>query len=192
MKLRFLAVAALLSCVVPLPALSAQEAADEPTVAVEIGDDGIVIERPSLWKVGFLRGPTILLYFIGAGDGFPNFTVMSDREAALDADASPRRIRDAIDDLFATISAEDEIIEAGWTEINGLEVHSSLAVRGSVAGRIQRRRLLLVHQGVPYILVWAHYEERYAEVAELIEQCVASLKLGYGPGRIAAVMTREP
>lgn len=183
MKLRILAAVALLSFA---GTLAPQEVADEPTVAVEIGEDGIVIDRPSLWKVGFMRGPTILLYFIGAGDGFPNFTVMSDRESALDLDASPDLVHDAIDDLFATISAKDEIIEAGWTEINGIQVHSSLTVRGSVAGRIQRRRLLMVHKGVPYILVWAHYAEHYAEVAELIEQCVESLELGRGPGIIAA------
>lgn len=188
MKLQFLAIVALFSFSFATP-LAAQGASDEPTVAVEIGDDGIVVDRPSLWKVGFMRGPTILRYFIGAGDGFPNFTAMSDREAALDPDTRPDRVHDAIDELFATISANDEIIEAGWTEINGIEVHSSLAVRGSVAGRIQRRRLLLVHKSVPYILVWAHYAERYSEVAALIEQCVKSLKLGRGPGRIAAAMT---
>ncbi len=184
MRLRFLAVVALLSVA---SVATAQGPPEEPTVAVEIGDDGIVIERPSLWQVGFMRGPTILLYFIGAGDGFPHFTVMSDRESALEPDASPALIHRAIDDLFATISANDEIIEAGWTEINGIEVHSSLAGRGSVAGEIQRRRILLVHKGVPYILVWAHYADQYPEVAELIEQCVASLKLGRGPGSIAAL-----
>ena len=186
MKLRLLAIVALFSFATPL---AAQGAPDEPTVAVEIGDDGIVVDRPSLWKVGFMRGPTILRYFIGAGDGFPNFTAMSDREAALDPDTRPDRVHDAVDELFATISVNDEIIEAGWTEINGIEVYSSLAIRDSVAGRIQRRRLLLVHKGVPYILVWAHYAERYSEVEALIEQCVKSLKLGHGPGRIAAAMT---
>jgi len=189
MKLRFLAIAALFAVANPV---AAQAPAQEPTVTVEVGDDGIVIDRPSLWKVGFMRGPTILLYFIGAGDGFPHFTAMSDPEAALDPDAPADRVQAAIDDLFATISANDEIIDAGWTEINGLQVHSSLAVRGSVAGRIQRRRLLLVHQGVPYILVWAHYAERYDEVAGLIERCVDSLELGRGPGRIADAIPRDP
>ena len=183
MKFRFFAIAAF---VLAAGSPAAQENLADPTVVVEVGDDGIVIERPSLWEVGFMRGPTILLYFIGAGDGFPHFTAMSDRESALDPDASADRSRDAIEDLFATISSSDEILDAQWVQINGLEVHSSLAVRGSVAGRIQRRRLLLVHEGAPYILVWAHYEENYAEVADLIEHCVNSLKLGHGPGSIAA------
>ena len=189
MKSRFFAVMALLSVASPL---TAQEISGEPTVAVEIGEDGIVIERPSLWKVGYMRGPTILLYFIGAADGFPHFTAMSDREAALEPDAPAARAHDAIEELFATISADDEISEAGWTEINGIEVHSSLSVRGSVAGRIQRRRLLLVHEGVPYILVWAHYAAHYAEVAALIEKCVESLELGHGPGSVAEATARQP
>ena len=184
MKFRFLVIAALL---LAASALAAQENEVEPTIVVEIGDDGLVIERPSLWQVGFMRGPTILLYFIGAGDGFPHFTVMSDRESALSPDAPAELTRRAAEDLFDTISARDEILEAGWTEINGLEVHSSLAVRGSVAGKIQRRRLLLVHEGVPYILVWADYEENYPKIAELVERCVATLKLGHGPGSIAAL-----
>jgi hypothetical protein len=183
MKFRFFAIASFLLAAGPL---AAQENMGDPTVIVEVGDDGVVIERPSLWEVGFMRGPTILLYFIGAGDGFPHFTAMSDSESALDPDASADRVRNAIEDLFETISTDDEIIDAQWIEINGLQVHSSLAVRGSVAGRIQRRRLLLVHEGAPYILVWAHYEEHYPEVAELIERCVNTLKLGHGPGSIAA------
>ncbi len=189
MKLRMFVLVALLCWAVPVPA---QDGSEEPTVAVEIGEDGLVVDRPSLWKIGFMRGPTILLYFIGANDGFPHFTVMSDRESALDPDAPASQAHNAINDLFATISADDEIIEEGWTVINGIEVHSSLAVRGSVAGRIQRRRVVLVHRGVPYILVWAHYAERYSEVTALIERCVASLKLGHGPGRIAAAPLRRP
>ena len=52
MKLRLLAIVALFSFATPL---AAQGAPDEPTVAVEIGDDGIVVDRPSLWKVGLDR-----------------------------------------------------------------------------------------------------------------------------------------
>jgi hypothetical protein len=163
------------------------QAPAEPTIPVEIGDDGLVVDRPALWQVGFMRGPTILLHFVGNGDGFPHFSVMADREAALPAEADPAEGRAAVEELFAAIVGEDEMIESGWTEINGIAVHSSLAIRGSVAGRIQRRRLMLVHAGVPYVLVWAHYADRYGEVADLIEQCVASLKLGHGPGRVAAM-----
>ncbi len=71
--------------------------------------------------------------------------------------------------------------------INGIEAHSSLATRGSPVGQITRRRLLFVHAGVPYVLVWAHHADRYAEIAEVVETCAASLRTGRGPGRIAAL-----
>ena len=168
------------------PVLALGQEGEEPTIAVEIGDDGLVVDLPSLWDVGFMRGPTILLHFIGNPDGFPHFSAMADREASLDAEATPEQARDAVDELFAAIAADDDVIEAGWDEINGIAVHSSMAVRGSVAGNIQRRRIMLVHAGVPYVLVWAHYAENYATVADLIEQCVSSLKLGRGAGSVAA------
>jgi hypothetical protein len=163
----------------------AQEPLEAPTVAVEIGDQ-LVIERPTLWQPGVLDGPSVLVHFIGGADGFPQFTAMADVESALDADAGPDDARDAVEEMFAAIAGDDEILEAGWTRIHDIDVHSSLSVRASVAGAIQRRRLMFVHDKVPYVLAWAHFAGRYEDVAELFEKCAASLKIGRGGSRIAA------
>lgn len=158
------------------------------TVAVAIGDEGLLIDRPRDWRVGILQGPSILLHYVGGADGYPQFTAMSDPEAALPEDASPRRRRAAIEDLFETIAeVGDEVIEAEWVERHGLDVYDTLAVRDSLAGRIQRRRLLLVHRGVPYVLVWAHYADRFEQVRGLIDTCAESLRTGTPPGVVAGL-----
>ncbi|NKB88217.1 MAG: hypothetical protein GKS06_08360 [Acidobacteria bacterium] len=147
----------------------------EPLVTVSLGSDDFTVGRPYAWRQGISDGPAVLQHYIGSGDGFPHFTAMADADAALPKDTNSARLQDAVEELFDTLTANDEIHETGWTEINDLRVHSSLATRSSVAGAITRRRLVFTHEGVPYVLVWADYASRYDSIAELVETCVQSL-----------------
>ncbi len=176
MKLRIGAVLALAALATMV---AAQESGDDPTVLIKVGDEGLVVERPSLWRAG--AGPTILLHFIGSADGFPQFTAMAEPEAALGDDATPEYVREAVGEMFAVIAADDQLLEAGWTEINDIEVHSSLAIRDSLAGPIQRRRVLLVCAGVPYVLMWAHHADRYGEVVSSSRSASPRWHRGWAP-----------
>jgi hypothetical protein len=176
----------LLGALLLLPS-SVEKPQESPTVTVVIGGDGLVIERPAVWKPGVMNGPSMLVHFIGGNDGFPQFSAMNDPGAAVEPDTPAADTRDAVEDMFREIASGDEVREAGWVTINGIEAHSSLATRNSPVGKITRRRLLFVHAGVPYVVVWAHHADRYSEIAEIVETCAASLRTGRGPGRIAGL-----
>lgn len=171
-----------LGCVPSTPAAE-QSPARVPSQApaavesVAIPGTSMVIDRPSAWWMGGSSGVSVLLSYIGTGNGYPAFAIQTDAEVnAQPAEAAER----AIEDLFDAIAGSrdsNQVVFANWIEINGIRAHSSLMTFSSIAGTITVRRLLIAHRGQPYIFSWTAREADYASIETLVEWCAHSLRV---------------
>ena len=158
-------------------AVASSAVAAEP--AVLIPRTTIVLDVPEGWRPGGLFGGSILLNFIGSGDGYPRFTVTTDPAADPVTTTDPAELAAMIEELFAALVAvqpSSEVLDSGWTSVNSLQVHVSMLRWPSVAGPIQARRLLLAHAGRFYILDWIERAETFPTIAESVEASLRSLR----------------
>lgn len=149
--------------------------------SVAIPETDLVVDLPRSWSPGGFRGLGILLSYLGGGDGYPRFTVQHDPEASLPESATLADAERAVEDLFeelVEIMRGSEVLDAGWTEVNGIRAHRSTVVWDSVAGSIQGRRLILVHRGRPLVLAWVDRRGHFPEIADLVRDSMASLRRG--------------
>lgn len=168
-----------------LPAASAT-ARPEPT-PMRLADTGLMVDRPGDWWPGGTVGYGVLVSLIGRGEGFPNFSVMTDPEWERDSEVTDRQIDRYLEDLFGALlegQRDATVHEAGWERVNGLRVHSSVTSWNSVTGRLRARRLLLLHGGTPLILTWIERDDAYDAIGELIDRCAGSLRPAEREGTI--------
>jgi hypothetical protein len=160
----------------------------EDTLTLQIDDAGLAIDRPAAWKLGGMTGMGILFNYIGANDGMPNFSVQTDPEAVVDPQTSAAEVTAQVEALFAAIALDRpgaEVVHAGWRTINGLRVHDSLSAFRSPAGVIMNRRVILVHDGRPWVFSWSNRETDWDRIEALVDACVESLREGAPAGVIA-------
>lgn len=151
----------------------------QQTTAVLIPETDLVVDRPAHWRRGGLHGLGVLLSYIGAADGYPRFTVQHDPEASLPETATLADAEAAIEELFEQIVElldATQVLEAEWTEVNGIRAHRSTITWDSVAGEIRGRRLILLHGDRPVIFAWIDRNRHFPEIADLVAACMDSLR----------------
>jgi hypothetical protein len=135
-----------------------------------------------------VSGLGILYSFIGGDDGMPNFSVQTDPEVANEPAIAAEQHEAQVEALFEAIALDRpgaQVVEAGWRMVNGLRVHDSTALFDSPAGTIVNRRVIMVHEGLPYIFAWTDRQSSWAEIDELVSRCVDSLRVAESAGTIA-------
>jgi len=163
-------------------------AGPQSTQVLQIRDAGLAIDRPAAWRLGGVQGMGIVVNYIGASDGMPNFSVQTDPGAQIEPGMPREQVDAQVEALFQAIALDRpgaEVIEAEWRTINGLRVHDSLSAFASPAGPIMNRRVILVHEQHPWIFAWSDRREDWDRIDELVEACVESLRQGEPQGVIA-------
>lgn len=159
---------------------AAGQAPLDPVASLAVPGTPLVIDRPAAWQEGGVVGYGVLVSLIGRGEGYPNFSVMTDPELQPDPGATNADVERDIEALYDELIAAQgnaRALEASWIRVNGLRVHSSLTTWRSVTGHLRARRLIVAIGGKPFLFTWTERDERFAEIAELVERCAGSLRL---------------